>query len=404
MFDTQTVQSRIDELNRCRDGSWLSIEDEKRFGLANAEDIGEFNGGLVGIEHAAIDNRFGGLIHVGQKVFLPGDQYIGLITKLFLNPGGQTSYLAIRTAHLFGRHKMVPIASVSDVTALRVMLSINRIQFMDLPGYHTDSFIAEEVDRALWKDNVLRETDYQEIDVRVKDGIITLNGHVITGMNQWRAESAAKNIPGVLGVVSYLIPDDKLTREIAGALGQFEKRQDCKFFTRVENGLAVLTGEVSSASLRDQAEQCVAEIPWVRGIMNHIHAPGIVLDPEEPRFLQPLIGKELIFKDGFSVTTQKVVINPHNRLVIAMVVLGQFPDPQRQDQGLDYGGTSNPERLVVLPAGLILHLNHSTGFLRINSGETAQFDDYDPSRYITPDAGWLPPFPYCTAEVLFPAN
>ena len=109
------------------------------------------------------------------------------------------------------------------------------------------------------------------------------------------------------------------------------------------------------------------QIPWVRGIINEIHAPGIVLNPEDQRFLQPLIGKELLFKDALSVTIRKVVINPHNRRVVAVVVLGRFPDPLRKDQNSGYRGESNPERLVVLPVHLILYLTRSAGFIQINS-------------------------------------
>jgi len=401
MFETQTAQTRVDETNRCRDRSWLSIEDEKRFGVVKTVDMGKYDGGLVGIEPYPSNAYFEKSIHISQKVFLPGDQFVGLTTKLFLNPGGQISHLAVRTPGLLGRHKMVPITAVSDITSLRIQLSIARKQFTELPDYQADSFIAEEVDRALWKDIVLRDTDYREVDVQVRDAIITLNGHVLTSMNQWRAETAVKNIPGILGVKSYLIPDDKLTVEVAEALGQMEQGEGSKFFTKVENGVVILVGEVSSTSIRDRAEQCVAKIPWVRGIINEIRVTGIVLDPEEKRFLQPLIGKELVFKDALSVTIRKVVINPHNRRVVAMLVLGWFPDPLRQDQNSEERGETNPERLVVLPVRLIHYLTSSAGFIQINSDQATEYEIYDPSRYISPDKNWLPPYPYCTTEVLF---
>lgn len=404
MYETQTKLTRLDELHRCQDRSWLSTEDQKRFGVSNPVDTGEGCEGLEGIVPDGAAAQFGGLIQIGQKVSLPGEQFIGLITKLFFSPAGQISYLAIRTARLFGRHKTVPIASVSDVTSTRVLLGINRAQFMELPGYRSDLVIAEEVYRALWKDVVLRMTDYHEIDVRVSDGVITLNGHVITRMNQWRAESAADNILGALEVKSYLIPDDKLTLEIAGALGQMEQVEGCKFFTRVENGLAVLVGEANTTELREQAEQCVSEIPWVRGILNEIHVSGTAPETEELRFLQPLIGKELYFKDGISVTVRKVVINPRNRLVIAVVVMGQIQDPPRKDQSVDHRGKRLSERLMVVSADLLLFLTPSSGFIQINSDDTTQFANYDPSRYITPGKDWLPPYPYCTSEVLFLAD
>lgn len=201
-----------------------------------------------------------------------------------------------------------------------------------------------------------------------------------------------------------MIPDDKLTQDVAGALGQLEQDTGSRFFTKVENGVAVLMGEVSSTTLRDQAEQCVMQIPWVRGIINEICVPGVVLNPEDQRFLQPLIGNEMLFKDGLSVTIQKVVINPHNRRVVAMVVKGRFQDALRQDQH-EYGiEARSPERLMVLPVRLIQNLTRSVGFLKINRAETTQFEDFEPTRYITPEKNWMPPYPYCTDEVLFLAE
>lgn len=405
MFEKQTAKTMRDESIRCRDRSWLSVEDEKRFGFSTPVTVSEYKYlGLVNVGPGISNSVFEGLISIGQKVFLPDEQFIGLTTKLFLNAGGHISHLAIRTARLLGRHKMVPIVFVSDVTPLRVLLSMTPEQFKDLPEYQADSTIAEEVDRAFWKDVVLRDTDYHEIDARVRDGIITLNGHVITSMNQWRAETAVKNIPGILGVKSYLIPDDKLMLEVAEALGKIEQSEDFKVFAKVENGVVFLAGAVSSLRLRDQAEQDVAAIPWVRGIINEINAPGIVLDPEEQRFLQPLIGKELFFKDALSVTVRKVVINPHNRRVIAVVVVGRFPNPSRHKPNSEYGEESSPERLVVLPAHAILDLTRSGGFLQINSDAIAEYKDYDPTRYIVPEKDWLPPYPYCIDEVLFLAQ
>jgi hypothetical protein len=168
--------------------------------------------------------------------------------------------------------------------------------------------------------------------------------------------------------------------------------------------VVVLVGEVSSTALRDQAEQRVAEIPWVRGVINEICVPSSGLDFQEQPFLQPLIGGELLFKDAHSVTIQKVVINPNNRRVEAMVVLGRFPDPLRHEPEAKYRENSGPPRLVVLPAGLILYLTRSAGFIRITSAETTEYADYDPAQYTTPNANWLPPYPYCTDEVLFQAE
>jgi osmotically-inducible protein OsmY len=401
MIETHTTQVRMDESSRCRERSWLSMADEKRFGVRNPIDVdensGEFGNHELSVSNAAFDRR----IHIGQKVYLPGDQFVGLITKKFLDASGHVSQLAIRTARIFGRHKIVPMKAVRTATNTNVQLSITHNQFKELPKYQADSTIAEGVDRALWNDVVLRSSDYNQIDVRVQDGIVILNGHVNTSMSQWRAETTVKNIPGILGVKSHLISDDKLIYEVASALGQIEQQEDCKFFSKVENGLAVLFGEVSSLSIRDQAEQCVAAIPWVRGVINEIRVTGIAVDPGDQRFIQPLIGKELVFKDAHSVTIQKVVINPHNRRVVAVVVFGMFPDPIQMKQDSDYRGESSRMRLVTLPIDLIFQLTGSAGFIGNDSDKTNEYEDYDSSRYISPEKNWLPPYPYCADQVLF---
>jgi osmotically-inducible protein OsmY len=397
MFENQLTQTKIDEIHRCRDQSWVSGEDETRSGE-------ESHGELVRVGPKVTVIPLGELMIKGQKVYLPGDQFIGVITNIFRTPIGQVSLIVVKTARLFGRHKMVPISSISEVNPDCVLLSISREEFMELPGYQADSSLADEVDRALWKDVVLRDTDYHQIGVQVRDGVITLNGHVMTSMNQWRAETAVKKISGIQGVRSYLIPDDKLLILVAEALGQIDQADGTRLFPKVENGLTVLTGEVSSIALRDQAERCVAEIPWVRGVINEIHAPGIVLNPVEQRFLQPLIGSELIFKGGLPVTIRKVVINPCNRRVIAAVLWGRFPSLLQQEGEPEYRAESNPERLVVLPIELIQFLTSSTGFIQINSAETGKYIEYDPTCYIAPAQDWLPPYPYCTVDVLFLAQ
>jgi len=124
-----------------------------------------------------------------------------------------------------------------------------------------DASIAEKVDRALWNNGVLRSTDYREIDVDVKDGVVFLSGHVISASNQQRAEDAVRTIPGVLDVKSYLVPDDNIMREVAGALGRIERLYGVKFFTGVQYGVVGLHGEVGSATVRSLAEKYAANFP-----------------------------------------------------------------------------------------------------------------------------------------------
>jgi osmotically-inducible protein OsmY len=267
-----------------------------------------------------------------------------------------------------------------------------------------DASIAEKVDRALLNIGVLRSTDYWEINVDVKDGVVFLSGHVISASNQQRAEAAARTIPGVMGVKSYLVPDDKIIREVAEALGKIEHVYGVKFFTGAQNGVVGLHGEVGSASVRRLAEKYAANIPGVRGVINSVRAPGVDLDAEDQRFLQPVIGEQIYFRDGLLGIVQRVIINPNNRRVVAMVVRGRYSNSPRDPRFLTYGEDRLPERLVAIPMSAIRFLTKSSGFLKIDSAEAARYSDFDLSCFIAPREDWTPPYPYCPDDILFPVE
>jgi osmotically-inducible protein OsmY len=266
---------------------------------------------------------------------------------------------------------------------------------------NADASIAEKVERAFRNNGKLRSTDYREIDVAVKAGIVFLSGHVISTSNQQLAEDAARTIPGVLGVKSYLVPDDKIIREVAGALGKIEHVYGVKFFTGARNGVVVLNGDVSSTNVRSLAEKCAANFPGVRGVINNIRAPGADLKAEDQRFLQPSIGEQIYFRNDISGKVERVVINPNNRRVVGMVVRGRYSNLQEDPRFLAYGEDPTPERLVIIPISTMRYLTKSAGFLKIDSAEAAMYSDYDPSRFIAPRDDWTPPYPYCPNEVLF---
>jgi osmotically-inducible protein OsmY len=269
---------------------------------------------------------------------------------------------------------------------------------------NADKSVAEKVDRAFRNNGMLRSTDYREIDVVVKAGIVFLSGHVISTSNQQIAEAAARSIPGVLGVKSYLVSDDKIIREVAGALGKIEHVYGVKFFTGARNGVVVLNGDVSSINVRSLAEKCAANIPGVRGVINNVRAPGVDLKADDQRFLQPSIGEQIYFRNDVCGKVERVIINPNNRRVVAMVVRGRYSNLQQDPNFLAYGEDPTPERLVIIPISTMRYLTKSAGFLKIDSAEAARYSDYDPYRFIAPRDDWTPPYPYCPNEVLFPVE
>ena len=272
------------------------------------------------------------------------------------------------------------------------------------PIQKTDAAIKETVYLAFWKDNVLRTMEYSEIDVHAKNGVVYLDGHIVSTISQSRIESALRAIPGILGIQNNLVLDDRLTHEVATALGELERIYACKFFTGVSHGVVSLNGNVSDESVKLLAEKSVASNPNVRAVMNHVRVSGTELEIRDERFLQPTIGEIIYFLDGISGVVKQVIINPNNRRVIAMTLQGKFTDRKYELNSPMDGKALSTEHLVVVPMIEVRHLTRDSGFLYINSNERNRYMEFNPARFFTPKNGWKAPHPYCPDEVLFPVE
>jgi osmotically-inducible protein OsmY len=270
------------------------------------------------------------------------------------------------------------------------------------PIQKNDAAIKEYVDRALWKDDVLRAIEYYEIDVYVKNGVVYLNGHIVSISSQNRIENALRAIPGILGIRNNLVLDDKLTHEVAASLGNLEHTYGCKFFTGASHGVVSLNGIVGDANVKLLAEKCVASNSNVRAVINNVRIAGAELELPDQPFLQPSIGETIYFLDGISGVVRQVIINPNNRRVIAMTVGGKFADRRQELKSLNSAESRSPERLVVLSMDLVRYMTSGSGFLYINSGERERYMDFDSASFRSPNMDWAPPYPYCPDDVLFP--
>jgi osmotically-inducible protein OsmY len=272
------------------------------------------------------------------------------------------------------------------------------------PVQKTDAAIKDTVSRALWKDDILRAIEYEQIDVHVKNGAVYLSGHIVNTRSRNRIEKAIRTIPGIQGFRNNLVLDDQLTNQVASSLGALEHTYDCKFFTGVSHGLVSLDGIVTDESVKVLAEKCASDHPNVRGVINHVHVAGEELGSPDHPFLQPIIGETIYFLDGLSGMVKQVVINPNNRRVIAMTIQGRFVDQQQELKSLNNGEIRPPERLMVISMDLVRFLTRDSGFLRISSKGRGRDLDFNPASFVTPNVNWTPPYPYCPDDVLFPAS
>ena len=295
----------------------------------------------------------------------------------------------------------IPVLDSDDFSRCNERMHKSNHAMIPSPNQKTDVSLKGSIDRAIWKDEVLRAIEYTEIDVYVNNGIIYLSGHITNTASQKRIENAIRSVSGILGIRNRLIMDDKLILEVAASLATLEQIYSCKFFTGASHGVISLGGIVGDENVKLIAEKRAASNPNVRAVINHVRVAGSRPELPDQPFLQPTIGELIYFLDGVSGVVKQVIINPNNRRVIAMTLWGQFVDQRRVLKSSNHGGTQPAERLVVIPMDVIRYLTRESGFLQINGHERERYMDFDPAFFLTPTTDWTPPYPYCRDDVLF---
>ena len=225
-----------------------------------------------------------------------------------------------------------------------------------------DRILTEKVDHALLSNESLKGIIYDEVKVACTAGTVRLEGYVDTVLDKHRATDAVQQVPDVL---------------------------------QIENeGFVYLFGEASTATARKSASEIVAEVPTVRGIVNHIHVAGeeteATQEKAEERILQPAIGIEIFATDDTIGHLQKVVIDQNSRRVKALVVAAHFPSLTAQPSVWQNAEDIQTKRTVVVPISAIRDSLNSAIFLTVDRQQAAQFADINPSLYQSPASiDWL---------------
>ena len=339
----------------------------------------------------------------GQPVFAT-DGRAGNVDLLLMDSKGQVRHFVIRKGHLLSQDVIVPVDQISRIDKRGVWLAMERAALEQLPSYRPDHAIAEDVERALWSDEVLRAIDYEAIDIDVHDGLVTLLGYASTSTNKKRAERAARTVLGVLEVENQIVTDEEITIAVSQTLSRDERTHDLRILVSARHGIVALNGEVGSAEERTIAEEVAASVPQVRGVVNYIHPRGLVVETAQQPVVQPRVGQDVYAEDMFLGHVERVIVNPHNRLVTAIVVRGSFPDLERAKPGMLPYEVPRKERQVVIPVEAIRVVTVSGVMLSITSTDAAQYPDFDPGDFSLPDPDWQPPYPYVNSDVLLAAN
>lgn len=140
----------------------------------------------------------------------------------------------------------------------------------------SDAEIRDDVINELhWDPQV---TKPEAIGVAVKDGAVTLTGHVPSYAEKLAAARAAERVYGVKAVANDLKvqfsraprDDSDIATAIAHILEWNVQIPEGKVHARVENGWVILTGEVGYDFQRREVERMVRQVRGVTGVTNAI--------------------------------------------------------------------------------------------------------------------------------------
>lgn len=131
--------------------------------------------------------------------------------------------------------------------------------------------------------------DSRNIGVAVKNGVVSLNGHVGSYAERRAAQEAVQSIAGVQAVANDLVvelasdtqrPDAEIAEAALQALKNHISVPATDIKLVVQNGWVILEGEVAVWYQKNAAEDALAGLHGVKGILNQINIRNRACAPD----------------------------------------------------------------------------------------------------------------------------
>lgn len=174
---------------------------------------------------------------------------------------------------------------------------------------------ADVLEELKWEPSV----NAAHIGVTVKDGIVTLAGHVSSFVEKYGAERAAKRVYGVRAVADELdvkLPsshersDEDIAASCVAALKYNPSIPDENIRVIVRNNWVTLEGEVEWQYQKDAAANCVRDQSGVTGVSNSIFVKPKV----SPRDVRNQI--EAAFKRHAGIDARRITVESQDGRVV----------------------------------------------------------------------------------------
>jgi osmotically-inducible protein OsmY len=258
--------------------------------------------------------------------------------------------------------------------------------------FYSDANILAEIWKAARQHDGIRVLDINSFSVSVKDGFVSLTGHLSRRSHRRVIEEIACSVPGVNAVRNNLVVDSELTIRVAEKLSQDERTRRFILPVGCAHGWVRLGGVVPRRELQMAAEKIAAQVPFVRGVLSRPRLIGKY--PEmEGRPIQPQVQARVYDYNKQEGVVTQVVVQPGNRLVTHAVVSAS---------GFHDGKFVFYEYLVPVEAMDVV--NQESIFLKRNGPPLNAFPAFEAADYPPAPPDWQPPYPYTAGTIRWPCE
>lgn len=198
------------------------------------------------------------------------DGHAGRLALVLIDPQRlRVLQLLLYHGILVQRTTSVPLSWIESITPRRIRLRAQRRQLADLPPYHSDEEIADDVRYGLRIAPAFRAyAEWMPIGVTTHAGVVLLQGNVRSPAHRREAERIAEQTLSVRHVCNELITDDELAQAVERALHTHTRFRGREIQAKVELGLIELMGLVDSDDQLRLALRIVKQVRGVRRINN----------------------------------------------------------------------------------------------------------------------------------------
>jgi osmotically-inducible protein OsmY len=178
----------------------------------------------------------------GQRV-VSRDGDVGTLVLVFSDKASnRVTHLVVRENDPSGRDLIVPVELAAEITADPIVLDIDGQGIDRLTEYRPDVEITDAVARTLWHHSDIHPVDLQHVTVRVRDGVVELQGTTRTEESRMLIDALVRSTAGVLGVNNRL----ETFQSLSAAVQALRQRDDILALKATTSTLAALPGQSSN--------------------------------------------------------------------------------------------------------------------------------------------------------------